>query len=60
MFSAEIDHDYVGNELATNIIINNTETATRGVLWKKVFLEFSENSQGNTCAWGLRSATLLK
>ena len=27
-----------------------TEAATRGVLWKKVFLEISQNSQENTCA----------
>ena len=26
------------------------EAATRGVLCKKVFLEISQNSQGNTCA----------
>ena len=27
-----------------------TEAFTRGVLWKKVFLEISQNSQENTCA----------
>ena len=27
-----------------------SEAATRGVLWKKVFLEISQNSQENTCA----------
>ena len=27
-----------------------TEAATRSVLWKKVFLEISQNSQENTCA----------
>ena len=27
-----------------------TDAATRGVLWKKVFLEISQNSQENTCA----------
>ena len=27
----------------------NSEAATRGVLWKKVFLEISQNSQENTC-----------
>ena len=32
----------VGNEF--------TEAATGGVLWKKVFLEISQNSQENTCA----------
>ena len=26
------------------------EAATRGVLCKQVFLEISQNSQGNTCA----------
>ena len=26
------------------------EAATRGVLWKNVFLEISQNSQENTCA----------
>ena len=27
-----------------------SEAATRGALWKKVFLEISQNSQENTCA----------
>ena len=27
-----------------------SEAANRGVLWKKVFLEISQNSQENTCA----------
>ena len=27
-----------------------TEAATRGVLWKNMFLEISQNSQENTCA----------
>ena len=46
------------------------EATTRGVLWKKVFLEILQNSQESTCvrvsfliklqAWGLRRATLLK
>ena len=27
-----------------------TEEATRSVLWNKVFLEISQNSQENTCA----------
>ena len=44
--------------------IANTEAAIRGVLWKNVYLEFSQNSQENTCtrvsffiklqAWGLQ------
>ena len=47
-----------------------SEAATRGVLWKEVFLEISQNSQENTCtrvsfliklqASGLRPATVLK
>ena len=32
------------------IPLYTTEAATRGVLWKKVFLEISQNSQENTCA----------
>ena len=28
----------------------DAEAATRGVLWEKVFLEISENSQENTCS----------
>ena len=31
------------------IIIFISEAAIRGVLWKKVFLEISLNSQENTC-----------
>ena len=31
--------------------IQNPEAATRDVLRKKVFLEVSQNSQENTCAW---------
>ena len=38
-------------------IWKNSEAATRAVLWKKMFLEISQNSQENTCA---RLATLLK
>ena len=33
------------------------EAATRGVLWKKVFLEISQNSQENTC---VRASFLIK
>ena len=29
---------------------NNSEALTGGVLWKKVFLEISQNSRENTCA----------
>ena len=32
-----------------DMIIENLEAATRGVLWKKVFLEILQNSQENTC-----------
>ena len=28
----------------------NLEAATRGILWKKVFLGISQNAQENTCA----------
>ena len=28
----------------------SVEAATRGVLWKEVFLEISQNSQENNCA----------
>ena len=31
-------------------LILNSEAATRGVLWKKLFLEISQNSQENTCS----------
>ena len=34
-----------------------SEAATRGVLYKKVFLEFSQSSQENTCA---RASFLIK
>ena len=30
--------------------MQTSEAASRGVLYKKVFLEISQNSQGNTCA----------
>ena len=33
-----------------NSFILATDTATRGVLWKKLFLEISQNSQDITCA----------
>ena len=48
----------------------SSEAATGDVLWEKVFLEISQNSQKNSSArvsfsinlqaWGLRPATLLK
>ena len=40
-----------------SICLGKTEAATRGVLWKKVFLEYSQNSQENICA---RVSTLIK
>ena len=39
------------------IYIPEVEAATRGVLWKKVFLEISQNSQENT---GARVSFLIK
>ena len=30
--------------------MGSIEAVTRGVLWKKVFLEISQNSQENSCA----------
>ena len=41
----------------TLIILTSTEAATGGVLYEKVFLEISQNSQENTCA---RVSFLLK
>ena len=37
--------------------VQKWEAATRGVLWKKLFLEFSQNSRENTCA---RISILIK
>ena len=34
---------------AVNLVLG-TEEAARSVLWKKMFLEISHNSQENTCA----------
>ena len=58
----------VANSLDMLLEEDNTEVATRSVLWKKVFLEVLQNSQENTCARvsflnkvaGLRPATLVK
>ena len=36
--------------IAQDLEFKDAEAATRGVLWKKVFLEISQNSQENTCA----------
>ena len=44
--------DFQNTEATTN-----TEAAARGVQWKKVFLEISQNSQENTCA---RASFLIK
>ena len=38
----------------------NTEAATEGVLWRKVFLEISQNSQENTCTIASFLITLIK
>ena len=40
--------------------IQPVEASTRGVLWKKVFLEVSQNSQVNTCARVSFSIKFLK
>ena len=40
--------------------IKDTEAAARGVLWKKVFLEISQNSQENICARVCRPVTFFK
>ena len=47
--------------------MDKTEATTRGILWKKVFLKISQNSQENACVSlffnkvaGLRPATLWK
>ena len=40
----------IGNILTCSSYITLTVAATGGVIWKKVFLEISRNSQGNTCA----------
>ena len=40
-----------------NLTSQGIEAATRGVLYKKVFLEIWQNSQGNTCA---RASFLIK
>ena len=36
--------------VSSKLTFTNKETAIRGVSWKKVFLEISQNSQENTCA----------
>ena len=41
----------------------SSEAATGGVLWKKLFLKISQNSQENTCTWGsflIKLLTLVK
>ena len=53
-----------------HLTVAGSEAATRGVLWKKVFLEISQNSQENTCAsvsfliklqvWGLLQVALTQ
>ena len=36
--------------IAQDLEFKDAEAATRGVLWKKVLLEISQNSQESTCA----------
>ena len=43
-------HFFVKKLLHTHPAIELTEAATGGVLWKKVNLEISPNSQENTCS----------
>ena len=45
-------YEYFYSFLLANFVdfSEKTEAATRGVLYKKVFLEISQNSQKNTCA----------
>ena len=45
LFFSKISEEMVGEEM-----IGVTEAATRGVLWKKVFLEILQNSQQNNFA----------
>ena len=46
------------HKISLHISFNiNSEAATRGVLWKKVFLKISQNLQKNTC---VRSSFLIK
>ena len=47
-------------QIYKNTVHENTETATRGVLCKKVFLEVSKNSQENTCARASFNKNYLK
>ena len=42
------------------ISLRKTEAATGGVLWEKVFLEISQNSQETTCARNSSLITLLQ
>ena len=56
-------HKFVpeNSEIFQNVFIRQwlteTEAVTGDVLWKKVFLEISQNSQGNT---GIRVSFLIK
>ena len=47
---ATIEHLFEGRYLSKFQLMFLYEAAIRGVLWKKVFLEISQNSQENTCA----------
>ena len=49
----EISESNFFKEHLPTTVFSFSEAATRGVLWKKVFLKISQNSQKNTC--GLRN-----
>ena len=44
------DLGFVTREFQISPFLHLTEAATVGVLWKKTFLEISQNTQENTCA----------
>ena len=48
--SSEWKDDVVGTDVLWSFVEKKTEGATRGALWKKVFLKISQNSQESTCA----------
>ena len=56
LIGSQVENEFFSE--TTDVIIRRlvlflTEAATRGVLWKKVFLEISQNSQENAFgAWG--------
>ena len=49
--SALLTHKVLGTvNFRTRLHTLNSEAATRGVLYKKTFLKYSQNSKKNTCA----------